>query len=306
MDEKKEYNCGIYQIRNLVNGKIYIGSSKDFRKRKSKHISELRKQEHSNKHLQAAWNLYNKENFVFEMLEYVEEIEDKEKLKNILIEKEQIWMDLFKSYKNGYNIRIKAESSYGMKRSTESINKTAEKNRGQKRNKEQIKRMSESHIGIKQSEESILKRSKKIKGVKQSKEAIEHRTIKMKGKKLSDEHKIKLSDSHAKLKEVDIRNIISLLFKGEKIKNIANQFNVKILTIYDIMNRKTYKHLISEDEKNIIKEIYNKKKLNEEDVILIRKMLLDNIKPKEISQKYNIDITTVYKIKSNELWENVG
>jgi predicted GIY-YIG superfamily endonuclease len=36
--------CGIYRIRNLVNGKFYIGSSKDIRERYLHHTSDLRLQ----------------------------------------------------------------------------------------------------------------------------------------------------------------------------------------------------------------------------------------------------------------------
>jgi group I intron endonuclease len=59
----------IYQIRNLVNGKLYIGSSLWTQKRFNKHSSLLSKGTHPNAHLQAAWNLYGKVAFAFEILE---------------------------------------------------------------------------------------------------------------------------------------------------------------------------------------------------------------------------------------------
>ena len=39
---------GIYEIINLVNGKSYIGSSVDIRKRKWEHLHALRKNKHIN------------------------------------------------------------------------------------------------------------------------------------------------------------------------------------------------------------------------------------------------------------------
>lgn len=59
---------GIYQIVNTVNGKKYIGSAVNFRKRWRLHISCLRNGTHHSKHLQAAWNKYGEEAFTFEKI----------------------------------------------------------------------------------------------------------------------------------------------------------------------------------------------------------------------------------------------
>ena len=60
----------IYKIINVVNGKLYIGSTMHkFSKRKSEHLTALRKGYHFNSHLQSAWNKYGEENFIFEILE---------------------------------------------------------------------------------------------------------------------------------------------------------------------------------------------------------------------------------------------
>ena len=65
--------AGVYQIRNLVNGKIYVGSSVNLKQRKANHFSKLKKQTHDNAHLQAAYNKYGKENFIFEVIEFTSE-----------------------------------------------------------------------------------------------------------------------------------------------------------------------------------------------------------------------------------------
>lgn len=52
---------GVYQIRNLLNGKLYVGSvshKKGFADRWSKHRTTLRHKKHFNQHLQCAWNKY--------------------------------------------------------------------------------------------------------------------------------------------------------------------------------------------------------------------------------------------------------
>ena len=60
----------IYQIKNLVNSKIYIGSTQhDFLKRKGEHTCELKGNYHFNSHLQSAWNKYGEQNFKFEIIE---------------------------------------------------------------------------------------------------------------------------------------------------------------------------------------------------------------------------------------------
>lgn len=69
------YNCGIYQIRNIINNKIYIGQSIDLKLRKKMHFSNLRNNSHGNKHLQNSWNKYGSENFIFEILLYCENFE---------------------------------------------------------------------------------------------------------------------------------------------------------------------------------------------------------------------------------------
>ena len=70
-----EKQSGIYQIRNLANGKKYIGQTADLEKRKNEHFNSLRRGDHHNRHLQRAYNKYGKENFVFAVLLYCESSE---------------------------------------------------------------------------------------------------------------------------------------------------------------------------------------------------------------------------------------
>jgi group I intron endonuclease len=63
---------GVYQIYNIVNRKVYIGSAKNFKKRVYQHQTQLRNNKHQNKHLQASWNKWGEGSFLFEVLEVVE------------------------------------------------------------------------------------------------------------------------------------------------------------------------------------------------------------------------------------------
>jgi group I intron endonuclease len=56
---------GIYKIINVVNNKFYVGSAVDFKRRKARHFSELRRGKHKNTHLQSAWRKYGEQAFVF-------------------------------------------------------------------------------------------------------------------------------------------------------------------------------------------------------------------------------------------------
>lgn len=69
----REKKCGIYCIENLVNGKKYIGLSRDIDLRFKQHTMKLRGNYHINDHLQSAWNKYKQENFEFSVLEICDE-----------------------------------------------------------------------------------------------------------------------------------------------------------------------------------------------------------------------------------------
>ena len=61
----------IYKIRNVVNQKFYVGSTINMKERTRTHRNRLRSNRHHSPHLQAAWNKYGEECFVFEVVEEV-------------------------------------------------------------------------------------------------------------------------------------------------------------------------------------------------------------------------------------------
>jgi len=61
---------GVYGIRNKNNSAIYIGHSRNIKKRwQSGHLPQLRKGNHGNKNLQFEWNQYHEEDFEIIILE---------------------------------------------------------------------------------------------------------------------------------------------------------------------------------------------------------------------------------------------
>lgn len=144
-DKELKNKSGIYQIRNLQDGKLYIGSTLDFKTRKNKHLNDLKQKIHVNSHLQNAYNLYGQESFVFEIIEFI-------KNKDKLLEYEQYWIDRFNVYnsKYGYNISKKAGRPpllRGYKFNKEHNKKISVARMGMKFTAKHIKNMSLSRLG---------------------------------------------------------------------------------------------------------------------------------------------------------------
>lgn len=104
--------AGVYTIRNNVNNKIYIGSTKRFRTRKTEHLSRL-KNNVASPYLQNDWNKYGEEAFVFQVEEIVLPC------KQELLAAEQKWLDKFyDNQTNCYNINNLASSRLGSRNVT--------------------------------------------------------------------------------------------------------------------------------------------------------------------------------------------
>ena len=106
-------NTGIYAIEHVATGRCYVGSAKDFGARWRTHRCLLRQGAHHSPHLQAAWNKYSEDAFVFKKL-LVCSPEN-------LIAYEQRLLDGYQAAnrKFGFNARALAESSLGHKASPE-------------------------------------------------------------------------------------------------------------------------------------------------------------------------------------------
>jgi group I intron endonuclease len=91
----------IYKITNIINKKCYIGQTQNYKTRFAAHKNALRKNQHENPHLQLAWNKYGEENFKFEIIEHIENYN----------EREIYWISFYQSTdkKYGYNIMAGGE-----------------------------------------------------------------------------------------------------------------------------------------------------------------------------------------------------
>lgn len=90
-------NGYIYMIRNRINGRIYIGKTKNLKRRKSQHTEKLIALEHDNGEMLIDFFIFGAENFTFSVVSCCRD--------DVLLEQtEENYIRLFKSeYPNGYN-----------------------------------------------------------------------------------------------------------------------------------------------------------------------------------------------------------
>jgi group I intron endonuclease len=91
----------VYKIINVVNNKFYVGSAVNYEKRKARHLWRLRRGDHANKHLQAAWLKYGAQAFVFAVVEEVTPDSD-------LLAAENVWLKKHVGEEYCYNIATDA------------------------------------------------------------------------------------------------------------------------------------------------------------------------------------------------------
>lgn len=86
----------IYKIINVENAKFYVGSTIVVTARWRKHLRDLRANKHHCPHLQAAWNKYGEDSFVFRVVEVVDDHTQ-------LNAAEQKWLDAHHGTVSCYN-----------------------------------------------------------------------------------------------------------------------------------------------------------------------------------------------------------
>ena len=100
---------GVFQIKNIANGKVLLGSSLNLEGRLNKHRFMLRIDSHPNKELQKDWNELGPDQFTLEILETIPVKDDPNfNLKDELTLLEEIWLEKLQPFgERGYNVDAK-------------------------------------------------------------------------------------------------------------------------------------------------------------------------------------------------------
>jgi predicted GIY-YIG superfamily endonuclease len=130
----------IYKITNKINNKVYIGSSKNIKKRKWEHFHQLKKDYHHSEHLQKAYNKYGFENFTFEIVENC--------LNSCRKEREIYYIAKFDSANRDFGYNINDVDENGFKCSEETKLKISKAHTSKTKNIKMYQVINEKLIGI--------------------------------------------------------------------------------------------------------------------------------------------------------------
>ena len=234
-------SSGIYQIRNLVNGKRYVGSAIRFSKRWSEHRRDLDKGKHHSIALQRAWERYGGGAFVFEILEKCSP--------DSLLSREQFYID----ERSDYNICKVAGSPLGVKRTAETRAKLSarlmgnQRTKGRKYSREICERMAAPKRGRKLPPRSAewcrrISEAKKGKSVGLGREVSEETRQKLReanlGKRLTLEQR--KNDVRLSLTDDDAERILLMRLSGASFKQISKDLGVSRQTAQRVCARQRY------------------------------------------------------------------
>jgi len=224
---------GIYQITNQKNGNRYVGSAVNLKRRWRVHLSDLRRGQHKNEHLQRAYDKYGEGAFGFSVLENVEDAFQ-------LIPREQHYLDTLKpeyniaptagsqlGYRHTEEVRrnmSEAQSGercywYGKHLSEETKRKISEAKKGKTLSAVTRARIGEARKGRYHSEETRKKISKARRGYPVSAETRKKISAALSGKHLSAETRAKMSEAQKARRRHERRMTMSGIIRVSKSKD---------------------------------------------------------------------------------------
>ncbi len=96
---------GVFQIRNMANEKMFVGSALNLPGIFNRHRLELRMGSHKNLKLQTEWNEFGADKFAFEILDELTPVSDPlHDYREDLEQLEDLWLEKLQPYsEQGYN-----------------------------------------------------------------------------------------------------------------------------------------------------------------------------------------------------------
>lgn len=289
--------CGIYQITNNLNKKIYIGKSKNIKERWQEHIRDSSIPEYlweqnyrrAQTPIHKAIRKYGKENFSFEIIE--------ECLEQELNEKEKYWIAKKNSTNKeiGYNINLGGDG-YTLG--------PGEKAPGAK---------------ITQKDCDFIKQ--KLKERLTYKEIIQLYYPNLSittlydinyGKSWFDPNEtypISINNGHRIWTDEEAMVIKRKYAEGQTINNLAQEYDVRQETISDLVKGKSYTNLPIIERKVDWQRISEKRKFTKEEVLFFRNEFYNNKQSiLSIYKQYNINqsYSGFYNMIKGKTYKNIG
>lgn len=239
----------VYKITNIINNKIYIGQTQDYKNRWSRHKSDARLGKKHNYHLYNSMRKYGINNFVFEIIAQTKYVEEIDKLEINLIEQ-------YKSTNKdiGYNNSPGGQTNKLV--STETRQKLSRSLKGRKgpmlgkslsiETRHLISKANKgkkNRLGFKTSNETKKILSNINIGKKASKETKEKMSKSMIGKNKGEYNGMFGKKSKfAKLTQEQAEDIKSEYTAGNiSMLDLSIKYNVSKRTIFNILHGKIYK-----------------------------------------------------------------
>lgn len=274
----------LYEIKNILNNKRYIGRTSNPDTRKKRHFNELRKNKHHCIFLQRAFNKYGEDNFIFNIIDTrntlreIQELElsyiDSNRKNNLYnVSNKSSGGDLISNHPNNYEIRKKISSAVKLRwinMSNEEKIKYAKSVSGKSNPNYGNKVFLNPLYGKPLTIEHKANISKSNTGKKKSTKCIEKNRISHigkipwnKGKKtgaLSIDHKKRLSDSNKGKLPTNIRPVIceNYYFSSLYEASTAYKISSTAMTIRIKSKTKQFESFYYFDEINDNSYNYNK------------------------------------------------
>lgn len=264
-----EKNHGIYIIKNIKNGKVYIGQTRaGFRKRFLKHVSGFKcNSGHTQKFIDD-YKIYGQDSFVFEILEIEN---DDSKLDNL----ERKYIKMFNSVENGYNTQEGGNSYYKDKRVKD------------------MKRPEREYDQVFRKIRSEYMKNRVV--TDETKERIRYANLGSKS-------------PVAVLNESLVAHIKEDLVHGDSIKEVATRYGQKYSTISSISHERSWGHIIVPGWDDYIRSKASVRKrhiLTEEEVRKIRALLAEGYNESQVARMYGCSSSKINGIHRGITFKDV-